>query len=209
MTFLRGSSSCSVLRVLRRALCAAADPALFFLPCAWAQVSSESGMPTQVTVRGVVLSTSDQKPIAGAAVQLSGNSMVMTDDQGRFEFTGVAVGKNAMIMTLKEGYLCPVLHVPVPPNCMQSIDVDVNYELQTSRDDADARAALKSGVLTLTLTLMPAAQVVGRVLDQTGAPIPNLTVALLKREIRDGRYELSLVGRSVKKNGWMEDFSYG
>jgi hypothetical protein len=160
-------------------------------------------MPASVTVRGVVLSTADQKPIPGAAVRLSASHMIMTDDQGRFEFTDVAVGKNALIVTQKEGYLCPVLHVPVPPNCIQSVDTDVNYEVQKSRDDAEERAALNSGVLNLTLTLMPAAQVVGRVLDQTGAPVPNLTVALFTREMRDGRYGLSLVGRSVKKtDGW-------
>jgi hypothetical protein len=192
--------SCQGRDFVRRLMFAVTVAALLVPAGVRAQLNSQGGIPAEVTVRGVVLSTVDQKPIPGAAVQLSAaQPMVMTDEQGRFEFRDVPLGRNAEIMTQKEGFLCPVLHVPVPPNCMRWIDLIVHEAAQQGKGDAVPGAVVDGDVVNLTLTLLPAAQVVGRVVDQDGAPVTNLTVALMARELRDGRYVWSPVGRAVKK----------
>ncbi len=74
----------------------------------------------------------------------------------------------------KLGYLCsPLMRTRPQPNCYQSVGVKSNDQL--------------------TMTLMPQAVVTGRIVNQAGEPIRDLTVSLLARDIRGGRYVWSLV----------------
>jgi len=132
-----------------------------------AQVPSESA--SRITVRGVVLTSSDRQPIANAVVMLSRDRRVLTDEQGRFAFTNIPSGSFG-VSAQKDGFSCdPLLRVQPHPICYQTVNA-------------------QSGDVQLTLTLLPQAAVIGKIVTGPARPIANLAVGLLRRGIQDGRY---------------------
>ena len=124
--------------------------------------------PTAV-VHGQVLSTVDGMPIPHALVSLSQpQRSVLTDEQGRFEFTGARYG--AVITAEKPDLLCDAPISGPRPVCVVSLD-EFSPELH------------------VILRLTPQAVVTGRVVDQNGAPIPGLELKLIAAgtEVQRGR----------------------
>jgi hypothetical protein len=138
-----------------------------------AQVPSQSASTKAITVHGIVLTSSDSKPIEGAAVHLSagntGARTATTDQEGRFAFADVP----PVFITAsarKAGYLCDQwLRISPHPNCVRQIDP-------------------RGHDVEMTLTMLPEAVVTGRVLTQSGRPVSSIGVALFRKGIQDGRY---------------------
>jgi hypothetical protein len=142
---------------------------MLILSSAAAQDPSQSGADQSATIRGVVLSTVDNKPIPGAHVLLGQNDRAMyTDDQGQFAFSGLPVGSTS-VSTEKPGFLCFLKLSRQQPKCREYVD------LQTSN-------------IQLTLTMVPQAAVTGRIVDQTGRPIEKLFLCLMERKVQNGMY---------------------
>jgi hypothetical protein len=164
-----------------------------------AQVLSPADIPSEVTVRGVVLTVTDHKPIPGALVDLSMHQRVTTaDDQGRFEFTGVPLGENPVLSAKKDGFLCVLTHSGPLPDCVQSLDKAVEDQLLQAGDPKKAQELLKSKSINVTITLMPAATVVGRVVDTAGKPVSDMQVILTYRRIVDGHEKWNAQAGLVK-----------
>lgn len=149
-------------------------------PALAAQVPSQPATDQSATIRGVVLSTVDKKPIPGALVSLTGSlRSVTTDDKGRFEFSSEPFGTEVVVVK-KAGFLCGLMRSRQQPNCVQSVDV-------------------WSSDIEVTLTMTPQAIITGRIVDQTGEPIKNLNLSLMDRNIKDGLLVWGRVGASVTK----------
>ena len=71
---------------------AAAASLLASLGTAVAQTGPPSASGGTITVRGVVLTSSDHKPIEGAAVEIGREHSTLTDAQGRFVLNDVPSG---------------------------------------------------------------------------------------------------------------------
>ncbi len=161
-----------LVRSFRSALYAALFVAAFqvlTLPSATAQDPSQSAANQNATIRGVVLSTLDNKPIPGAHVSLNQNDRsVYTDDKGQFAFSGVPAGSMSVSVE-KPGFLCFLRRSPQKPKCREYVEVP-------------------SGNIPVTLTMVPQASVTGRIVDQTGKPIAKLDLCLMVRGIQNGMY---------------------
>jgi hypothetical protein len=150
------------------------------LSSAAAQRTSQSAVGQSATIRGVVFSTVDSKPIPGARVSLGRNdSSVFTDDNGQFEFIGVPVGSES-VKTNKPGFLCFLTRSRQQPKCSEDVDV-------------------QPGNVQVTLTMVPQAAVTGRVVDQTGKPVEGLVLCLLDHEVQNGRYAWVRVFDTLQK----------
>jgi len=135
-----------------------------------AQSRSEATPGSDLTIRGVVLSTVDQKPIPDALVTtFPGRGTVLTDGQGRFMLSGLRPGAVTAISVKKAGYLCsPLSHARPRPHCYESIQ------------------ARPAGLVIMTL--MPEAIITGRIVTESSRPIEGIPVSLFERSIKDGRY---------------------
>ncbi len=132
------------------------------------------------TIHGVVLSTADSMPIAGAAVKLGfDQGAIVTDEQGRFELKAVPFG-TSILSARKPGYLCGGLVRAEPkPECVKSVNV---FEKSVG----------------VTLTMLPQAVVTGRIVDQDGNPVNALHVQLVRREFENSKYAYKVVGQAQK-----------
>jgi hypothetical protein len=138
-------------------------------PAPAAQAPSQHTTDQSATIRGVVLSTVDKKPIPGVQVTIfETDRAAMTDDKGQFAFTAIPFGY-VTVKAEKSGFLC-VLNSRVQPNCSQGVDLRSN--------DGD-----------VTLTMTPQGIVTGRIVDSTGEPIANMQVSLMCRDIDDGLFD--------------------
>lgn len=193
MALFKDNSAGSLFRLVPRILRAAAVPAFFVLACAQAQLTAEGGIPAEVAVRGVVLSLADHQPIGGATVRLFlSHRTTITDDQGRFEFGGVPREQNEQLSVNKDGYLCMLFHSGPMPQCTHGVEEAVNEQMVKARNQEEARQILTAGVVNVTLTMMPAAVIRGRIVDQHGQPVAGLMVGRLTRRVRDGRAEWTI-----------------
>ncbi|MGB6156669.1 MAG: carboxypeptidase-like regulatory domain-containing protein [Acidobacteriaceae bacterium] len=132
------------------------------------------------TIHGVVVTVNDKKRVPGAVISLAGShGSVTADAKGEFAFTGVPVG-TAVLVAKKKGFLCNSAQEPRPV-CVKSVDIYM----------PDTR---------VELTMLPEAIVTGRVVDQDGAPIGNLALHLLEREVtREGTYAWRSLGATMMK----------
>lgn len=156
-------------------------------------------IPSEVTVRGVVLTVNDQKPIPGALVGLDMFQRTITSDsQGRFEFTSVPLGKNKVLSAKRDGFFCVLTHSGPLPNCVQSVDKAMEDQVLKAGDPAKAAELLRTKTVDVIITLMPAATVAGHVADAAGKPLPEMEVILTYRTVVDGRYVWRMLGGFAK-----------
>jgi hypothetical protein len=160
----------------------AALPALLLAMLFAAVASGQTPDPTQGgqtgTIHGVVVTANDKKPVPGALVSLAESLQSVTANaKGEFVLAGVPFG-TAVVVAKKDGFLCSSTQEPQPA-CVKSVEV---YAPDTQ----------------VELTLLPEAIVTGRVVDQEGAPIRNLALHLLEREItREGTYVWGSLGATT------------
>jgi protocatechuate 3,4-dioxygenase beta subunit len=122
---------------------------------------------------GVVTTDDTQpRPLRRARVAVNGPSLstgwsVVTDDDGRFEFAGLAPGRYT-VDALKDGYVPVSYGAPRPRRPGRSVNV---AEGQT---------------VTLSLRLPRGAVITGTVLDVDGQPAPGIHVMVLGRRFAGG-----------------------
>jgi hypothetical protein len=146
-------------------------------PAPAAQPPSQPAADQSATIRGVVLSTVDKKPIPGVQVTIYGSDRAtMSDNNGHFAFTAIPLGY-VTVKAEKPGFLCYSTHSNTRPNCSQGVDLRSN--------DSD-----------VTLTMMPQGVVTGRIVDQTGKPIKKLPLCLMERKVQNGMYAWTNVRNS-------------
>lgn len=167
--------------------CRALTLLLFISSACLPGLAQDSSEPSKITIHGIVLNSVTREPV-GHALVFSGDNHLATfsDDQGRFEFafpqtapdsaaniadpqapllgTGrLSVGLlfSSILMARKPGFLDPQNRSWTPP------PNPANQEL--------------------TLTLVPEALIVGRVVLPNSQAAGQLRVALYRRRVQDGR----------------------
>ncbi len=131
------------------------------------------------SVQGVVVNKLNQKPVAGAMVQLAGIAedadpdiyRGTSDAAGKFRFDGVAPG-SYRALAQAPGYT------------------------RMQADDKAARIAVERGSAAppLTLSLTPSSVISGRVADQDGDPVAYASVEALQYGYQDGKKTLQRIG---------------
>ena len=153
---------------------------ILFCRDAAAQDAAAPAANAVATIHGVVLSTTDHKPIAGAQVMLMvAKRSEQTDDKGQFSFAGVAFGMD-VVTAKKPGYLCSLMRSGEQPKCAVPTEIG-------------------SSDIEVKLTMTPQAVVTGHVADQTGAPIVGLQLDLMTRIVEDGLYAWQFLGATAAK----------
>jgi hypothetical protein len=116
-------------------------------------------------------------PVPGAIVALAlpgfGGVRVMTDAQGRFEFSSLPAGRFSITATLN-GYADGAQGRLRPSGPAQPVDLPDGQRLND-----------------LTITLWPFGVVAGTVVDAAGEPVIGLTVHAYRRTISGGRWRLA------------------
>jgi Carboxypeptidase regulatory-like domain len=147
--------------------------------------------PSSITIRGVVVSTEDQKPVPDVSVTLDeARRTAMTNASGGFEFKDVPGESQDIVVAKKAGFLCAFQGLPTP-HCIQSLS-SVPYE------DIDMTNPKKI-TITVTLTMMPKAIVTGRIANPAGEPVTGLPVVLLQKSVQNGRYVWNVIGSTFRK----------
>ena len=149
-------------------------------PTPSAEAPSQPAGDQSATIRGVVLSTVDKKPIPGVLVTLmNSHRSVSSDDKGQFAFSRVPVGSE-FVAAKKPGFLCSLMRSRQQPKCFENVDV-------------------QPGDIQVTLTMVPQAAITGRIVDQSGKPVKNLHLNLMHRENVDGHITWQVMGQSHTK----------
>lgn len=127
-----------------------------------------------VTVHGVVRNAVSGEPIARALVHIEGDAAngALTDGEGKFELTGVAVGPQ-LFEVVKPGYFN---RPPGPPL----------YFVQDNAVSAH-NVLIAPGMSELAFTLAPDCTIHGDVTLSSGDSAQGITLFLLKRGVQDGR----------------------
>jgi len=114
----------------------------------------------QCTVAGIVLNSRTGQPVARAQVHLlrldgggPSSGAALTDPSGRFKLNGVAPGQYRAVAS-RNGF--------------------VRQVSQSGRTPPQLTLAPRQAVDGLTLELVPAAVIAGRVVDENGDPLPNV-----------------------------------
>jgi hypothetical protein len=145
-----------------------------------AQAPSQPAGDQGATIRGVVLSTVDNKPIPGVRVTIDGSDLAKTSDSnGQFAFTSIPL-RYVTLDAEKPGFLCRSTQFDMRPNCYQFVDLQSN--------DGD-----------VTLTMMPQGVVTGRIVDQTGKPVEKLLICLMERKIENGLFAWVRVSKTSQR----------
>lgn len=150
------------------------------------QPAPQTSLPSALTaVHGVVRNAATGAPLPRVLVRIEGSEMAqLTDGEGRFELSGVAVGPQ-IIRLKKPGFLDR-------PYATE----DVGYQ-----GDGPAHSVLvAAGMPELNFTLTPTSAIHGRIELSTGDPAEGIQVTLLKQMIRNGRAVWTANG-STKTNG--------
>lgn len=134
---------------------------------------AQPAAPERGTVEGTVTHAVTGRPIAGARVRLQSGQQdplfTLTDDQGHYQFTGLDFA-GYQLNVAKPGFVRP----GEGPNATRPTGFVV---ISTRRPHAEFPVALQ-----------PQAVIAGRVLDASGAPLPDAVVYLLrKRPLRPGQ----------------------
>ena len=136
-------------------------------------------------IAGTVVSRTDEHPLARARVTIANVKdtekafSVITSEDGKFEFTGVAAGKYTLAGA-KRGYLTASYnqHEVFSTAIVTGVDLDAE---------------------NLTLRLWPAAYIAGKVIDEVGDPVRRASVTLYRSVRRDGASHTEQV-RSASTN---------
>ncbi len=159
---------------------------LLLLSVATAPAQTDASM----TIRGVVVSTADQKPIPDVSVSLvEAHRTAMTNVRGQFEFKDVSGEAQDLVVAKKAGFLCAFQGWPAP-HCIQSLS-NVPF------DDVDMKDPNRI-MIRVTLTMMPEAIITGRIANPAGIPVKDLHLALLVRNVQDGRYVWGVLGSTFR-----------
>ncbi len=152
------------------------------IAAAQVQRPGNNRLAQSVTIRGVVLSSADQKPIPGAtATLMMERRQTATDDQGRFLFTNVPSSlQGGGVSVTKPGYYCTAMAGFAMPAC-------------------DQRITIGPAELNFTFTLVPFAAITVHLADQKGDPVINVHAFLFARAVEDGRYVWKPAGLNGKK----------
>jgi hypothetical protein len=140
---------------------------------------------TLTAVHGVVRNAATGAPLPRTLVRIEGGEIAaLTDGEGRFELTGVAVGPQ-IIRLRKPGFLDR-------PYASE----DMGYQ-----NDGPAHSVLVVAEMPdLNFKLTPTSAIHGRIELSTGDPAQGIQITLLKQMIRDGRAVWTQNG-STKTNG--------
>ena len=144
-------------------------------------LSQQARPGTTSTIRGVVLRSGTTTPVDKAIVELHPNKdaeprAVTTSSNGRFEFLNVPPG-SYQLMASRSGYL----HTSLGQRGASGSGRDLKVEPGTTVDN-------------LELSMTATGAISGRVFDDTGEPLANVTVEALKYSYSDGERTLSTVG---------------
>ncbi len=137
--------------------------------------------PEPPAIAGVVVNQKTGDPIKGAQVTLGAENgpgvRAQTDAAGRFRFAGLKAGRYT-ITAERSGFVAPGRRSQYGGSGERAISIDEDH-----------------GVEDLRVALMPHAVITGRVLDEDGSPMPNVTVEVLDyRYDRAGRRKLMNAG---------------
>jgi hypothetical protein len=156
---------------------------------AWAQQPEPPSQPAATsaltTVHGVVRNAATGEPLPRALVRVEGEEVgALSDGEGRFELTGVAVGPQ-IVRVRKPGF-----------NDRPYATEDVGYQ-----NDGPAHSVLVAEAMPdLNFALTPTSAIHGRVELSTGDPAEGIGITLLKQVVRNGRAVWTKNGET-KANG--------
>jgi hypothetical protein len=106
----------------------------------------------------------------------SGNLSVLTDENGRFEFTGVTAPGSAYLFAKKAGFL----QRPEPDG-----------------QSGSRRVEIWAQDVEVNLALMPEAVVAGVVNNDSGSPVRKMSLSLMQRHIIGGLYEWDAIRKAA------------
>ena len=178
-------------------------PLLFFLLLLSICVTAQTTAPSGSTVRGKALYT-DGQPIKGARVRVFSQQeatrgfSVLTNDRGEFQVSGLAAGKYYVSL---EGSGVPApsgigMRIPLP---MAAIPSATDYPEITPKHDA-VFIADGSNPLDIEVKIVRGGTMTGKVMNASGAPVPQAAVNLIAREGADGPY-MSRFSTQTDNNG--------
>ncbi|MEM9660559.1 MAG: carboxypeptidase-like regulatory domain-containing protein, partial [Planctomycetota bacterium] len=138
-----------------------------------------------VTFRGQLVDD-NQQPISGARIRVSPRpggdfspelELVATDEEGRFEHAGVLPGTSYRVMaaSTRTGFATLADDLAVSPGetvDLGTIDVTSDERPEPERVEEDPKASASTEVKVVAMR--------GRVVDDTGQPIPNATVQVVQ-----------------------------
>jgi hypothetical protein len=130
------------------------------------------GPPT--SVHGVVINAASGEPLPRALVQINGGAgqAVLTDGDGRFDVSGVPLGPNMFQLTR--------------PGFEDAAGADKNDVLRDLRGFAHD-VFVTANMPALTFSMRPTNSIRGHIELSTGDVAVNIEVALLERQIQNGR----------------------
>lgn len=147
---------------------------LVLSPCVKAQQSPAVTLPdapASFTVRGIVVSSTDNKPIEGALVELQqfskiGNLSMLTGKDGQFEFGNISPG-NGTLRVQKASFL---------------------PQVNVYGNETPAPFRVTNQDLSMKVVLEPGSTITGRLTNNTGEPAAGIDVRLLRRKTAQGEY---------------------
>jgi hypothetical protein len=141
------------------------------------------GAPETAVIRGRVMAAGSDLGVRKARVSLTPemgapHDPIYTDDEGRFEFSGVTPGRYA-VAAWKSGW------------------VETKFGARSFWDRHVSIVAAANAVIEdVQLTLEKGAAVSGRVLDEEGAPLSGMSVGVGRAVMQDGRLRFVSAGET-------------
>jgi len=120
-------------------------------------------------VHGVVRRSSDGSPVPGVPVLASGSAVALTDEEGRY--TLAAPGPDTVIAAWGRGW--------VPPGGPDGV---ISLRLEDGEEK------------TLDLSVVPAARLSGRVVDENGEPVAGASISLMASPFRSDALNVFIMG---------------
>lgn len=146
-------------------------------------------------VSGRVVSVDSGAPLRRAQVRIAGPDIMpktaMTDNEGRYSFSELPAGRFTITAT-KSGFVTVTYGQTRPFEAPKPVDI------------SDAQVLDKADIH------MPRGSVIaGRILDEFGEPVPDVTVNALRSTWSAGRRRLTTVGRMAQTNDLGQYRLYG
>jgi hypothetical protein len=142
---------------------------------------------TLATLHGVVRNavTGDGVPRALVRVEGDANTGALTDGDGRFEISGVAVGPQSVSVS-RPGFFNPAY--------------GENAEARPGDPGPPHNVLVAAAMADVEFTLAPTGAIRGRLDLSTGDPAEGINVALLKRVVQDGRAQWQSAGTTETRS---------